>query len=68
MVKNPLANARDAGSIPGLGRFPGGGRDSPLGKFHGQRSPVSYSPCDCKESDMTEQLSMRAHRHCGLSG
>ena len=23
VVKNPLANARDAGSIPGWGRFPG---------------------------------------------
>ena len=25
MVKNPPANAGDAGSIPGLGRSPGGG-------------------------------------------
>ena len=24
MVKNPSANAEDAGSIPGSGRFPGG--------------------------------------------
>ena len=32
MVKNPPANAdaRDAGSIPGLGRSPGGGHGSPL--------------------------------------
>ena len=33
MVKNPPANAgdlRDAGSIPGLGKFPGGEHDSPL--------------------------------------
>ena len=33
MVKNPPANAgdvRDAGSIPGLGRSPGGGHDNPL--------------------------------------
>ena len=33
MVKNPPANAgdmRDAGSIPGLGKFPGGGHGSPL--------------------------------------
>ena len=29
MVKNPLAR-RDLGLIPGLGRFPGGGRSSPL--------------------------------------
>ena len=42
MVKNPPANAgdiRDMGSIPGLGRFPGGG--------HG--SPVQYS---CLENPM----------------
>ena len=30
MLKNPLANAGDAGLIPGLGRFPGEGNDSPL--------------------------------------
>ena len=33
VVKNPPANARDirdAGSIPGLGRFPAGGHGSPL--------------------------------------
>ena len=26
------------------------------GKSHGQRSLAGYSPWDCKESDMTEQL------------
>ena len=30
MVKNPPANAGDAGLIPGLGRSPGGGNDNPL--------------------------------------
>ena len=33
MVKNPFANAgdaRDTGSIPGLGRSPGEGKSSPL--------------------------------------
>ena len=33
MVKNMLANAGDigdAGSVPGLGRSPGGGHDNPL--------------------------------------
>ena len=52
MVKNPTANVgdpRDAGSITGLGRFPGEGNENPLqyflpGKFHGQRSPVGYTP------------------------
>ena len=30
MVKNPPANAGDLGSIPGLGRSPGGGTGNPL--------------------------------------
>ena len=30
MVKNPPANARDAGSILGLGRYPGKGNGNPL--------------------------------------
>ena len=29
-VKNPPANAGDEGSIPGLGRSPGVGKDNPL--------------------------------------
>ena len=65
MVKNQPDNARDAGSIPGLGRSPGGGNlQNPLesqptpvflpGKSHGQRGLVGYSPWGCKESDRTE--------------
>ena len=50
VVKNPPANAgdiRDAGSIPGLGRFPGEGHGNPTpvilpGELHGQGSLVSY--------------------------
>ena len=37
MVKNPPANAgdmRDAGSIPGLGRYPGGGQGNTLQSFY----------------------------------
>ena len=30
VVKNPPANARDIGSIPGLGRSPGEGKGNPL--------------------------------------
>ena len=29
-VENPPANAGDMGSIPGLGRYPGGGNGNPL--------------------------------------
>ena len=45
MVKNLSANAgdvRDTGSIPGLGRAPGGGRSNPL-------------QCSCLEIPWTEE-------------
>ena len=52
VVKNLPANAGDAkdeGSIPGLGRSPGGGHSNPLQHCclknpHGQRSLAGYSP------------------------
>ena len=55
-------NVGDLGSIPGLGRSPGGGHGNPLQYSclenpHGQRSLVGCSPRGCKELDMTEQLS-----------
>ena len=60
VVKNLPANAgdaRDLGSVSGLGRSPGVGNGNPLpGKFHGQRSLTGYSPWGCKESDTTEWL------------
>ena len=63
VVKNPPANAgdvRDSGSIPGLGRSPGGGHGNPfqyscLENPHGQRSLAGYSPWACKELDTTEE-------------
>ena len=49
------------GSIPGFGRFPGGGHGNPLQYSrlenpHGQESLAGYSPQGHKESelDMTE--------------
>ena len=50
------------GSIPGLGRSPGGRKWQPPPVFlpeksHGQRSLVGYSPWGHRELDMTEQLS-----------
>ena len=52
----------DLGSIPGLGRSPGGGlvkplRYSCLENPHGQRSLAGYSPWGRKELDITERLS-----------
>ena len=55
----PTGNAGDLGSIPGLGRSPGGGHGNPLQYSclenpHGQRSLAGYSPWRRKESDTNE--------------
>ena len=60
--KESTWNAGDLGSIPRLGRFSGGGHGnllqySSLENPHWQRNLVGYSPCDHKESDMTDWLS-----------
>ena len=60
--KEFTCNVGDVGSIPGLGRSPGGGYGNPLQYSclenpHGQRSLVGYSPRGRKELDRTEQLS-----------
>ena len=64
MVKNPSANAghvRDTGSVPGLGRSPGGGHGSPSqcscleNQARGaSRDLEDYNPQVRKESDTTE--------------
>ena len=64
--KNPTANVGDAGdlgSIPGLGRSPGGGNGNPfqyscLKNSIEDRGPWCYSPQGCKELDTNEQLNM----------
>ena len=58
MVKNLPANAEDAGSIPGQGRFPWRRKWQPTavflpGKSHGPRSLAGYSPWGHKELDKT---------------
>ena len=56
MVKNPLADAGDAGSIPGSGGSPGEEDPTPEflpGESHGQRSLANHSPQGHKESNMT---------------
>ena len=66
-VKNPPANAGDAGSICGsdswVGKIPQremATHSSILpGESHGPRSLAGYRPWGCKEWDMTEQLSMQ---------
>ena len=52
----------DPGSIPGLGRSFGEGDGNPKvflpGESHGQRTLAGYRPWGCKESDMTERLTV----------
>ena len=60
--KESACNAGDLGSIPALGRSPGGGHGSPLQHSclenpHGQGSLVVYSPWGWKELDTTKRLS-----------
>ena len=60
VVKNPPANAGDAGSVPGSGRSPGEGNGNPL-QYSCLGNPMdreetSRSPCGRKELDRTERL------------
>ena len=59
--KESAHNVGDPGSIPGLGRTPGGGHGYPLQNsglenLHGQRSLAGYTPWGCKELVTTERL------------
>ena len=65
--KESACNERDLGSIPGLGRSPGGEDGNPLQYSclenpHVQRDLASSSPWGHKESDMTDRLSMQTKR------
>ena len=71
MVKKPPASAgdkRDAGSILGSGRSPGGGQGNPV-QYSSLKNPMdrgawwATSPKGGKESDMTE-VTKHACRGC----
>ena len=60
--KESTCNAGDLGSVPGLGRFPGGGHGNPLQYSclenpHGWRSLAGPNLWGRKELDTTEHLS-----------
>ena len=64
--KESACNVGHLGSIPGLGKSPGGGHGNPLQdpcleNPHRQRSLVGYSPLGHKELDMTERLNTRTY-------
>ena len=68
--KESACNSEDLGSIPGLGRSPGGGHGNPLQYSclenpQGQRSLVGASLWGRKESDTAErQMSVDGHLGC----
>ena len=49
MVKNLPANARDAGLIPGLGRFPGEENGNPL-QYSCLKNPMDSGACGASQS------------------
>ena len=64
--KEYACNVEDLGSIPVLGRSPGGRHGNPphyscLENTHEQRILAGYSPWGCQELDTTERLSTHPH-------
>ena len=55
--KKSTCTSGDPGLIPGLGRSPEEGRGYPL-QYSGLENSMDCSPWGCKESDMTEWLSL----------
>ena len=56
--KESACSVGDPGLIPGSGRSPGERERLPLPVFWPGEFQGLYSPCACKESDMTEQPSL----------
>ena len=58
--KESACNAGEQGSVPGMGRFPGGGNATPSSilawKIPWTEEAGGHSPWDFKESDTTERL------------
>ena len=64
--KESACNEGDLGSVPRLGRSPGGGHGNPLQYSclenpHGQQSLEGYSPWGHKRLDTAERLSPAQH-------
>ena len=75
VIKIPPVNAgdiRDAGSIPGLGRSPGGGNGNSLRYFYranptDRRAQQATVHGVTRESDRTEKLGLHTHA-CSVRG
>ena len=57
MVRNPPANAGDSGSIPGLGRSPGGGNGNPL-QYSCLEDPMDRGAWQAIQSMGSQELDM----------
>ena len=63
MVKNPLANAGNAGSIPGSGRSPGGGNGNPL-SILAWKIPQTEDPAGLQSTGSQSQICLVTdHKH-----
>ena len=64
MVKNPPTDAGDVGSIPGSGRFPGGGNGNPF-QYPCLGNPLDrgvWQYMETRTSDTTEHVDARSLR------
>ena len=66
VVKNPLANAGDPGSIPGTGRSPGEGNGNPL-QYSCLGNPMDRGARWATVLGVTKELDMTEHTHTHLS-
>ena len=65
--KESICSVGELGLMPGSERFPGEVNGYPEflpGEFHWQRSLVGYSPRGCKESDITQQITLSLFPLC----
>ena len=67
MVKNLPANAGDAGSIPGSGRFPGEGHSNPL-QYSCLENPVDRGAWWATVHGVAESNMIEATQHACMHG
>ena len=60
VVKNPPANARDTGSIPGSGRYSGEGNGNPL-QYSCLGNPMDRGTVQATVHGIAEELDMTEH-------
>ena len=66
VVENTPANAGDAGSIPGLGRSPGGWKGNPL-QHSGLKNPMDWGAWWAAVHEVKKRWTMTEHTHILLN-